>query len=111
MDIVLYLAVTAAVVISVGTVGNILVLALLIAPPATARLITANLTTMMVLSATFGALGIFFGLYIAWAFDLPAGASIVLLLSVWFLVVWALMPSIRTLQTSRAARVSKQPAS
>ncbi|MEY8209735.1 MULTISPECIES: anchored repeat-type ABC transporter permease subunit [Corynebacterium] len=111
MDIVLYLAVTAAVVISVGTVGNILVLALLIAPPATARLITSNLATMMVLSAAFGALGSFFGLYIAWAFDLPAGASIVLLLSVWFLVVWALMPSIRTLQTTRAARVSRQPAS
>ena len=37
LDLVLYLCVTAAVVISVGTIGNILVLALLISQAATAR--------------------------------------------------------------------------
>ena len=54
IDVVLYLAVTAAVVMSVRTVGNILVLALLITPAATARLWTDRLVVMMILSAVIG---------------------------------------------------------
>lgn len=92
LDIVLYLAVTAAVVISVGTIGNILVLALLITPAATARQLTSRLTTMFWLAAGIGAGASFFGIYLAWAMDLPAGATIVLLLTACFLVVWALSP-------------------
>lgn len=57
LDLVLYLADTAAVVISVSTIGNILVLALLITPAATARLLTDRLPAMMALSAALGALG------------------------------------------------------
>ncbi|ERS57698.1 anchored repeat-type ABC transporter, permease subunit [Corynebacterium sp. KPL1818] len=96
LDIILYLCVTAAVVISVSTIGNILVLALLITPAATARLLTANLTTMMFLSAIIGAVCSFFGIYLAWAIDLPAGATIVLTLTVLFLIVWALHPFLRS---------------
>ncbi|MDU4634568.1 iron chelate uptake ABC transporter family permease subunit, partial [Corynebacterium sp.] len=92
LDIILYLCVTAAVVISVSTIGNILVLALLITPAATARLLSANLTTMMWLSALIGALSSFLGIYLAWAIDLPAGATIVLTLTVIFLGVWAIHP-------------------
>ena len=92
LDIVLYLCVTGAVVISVGTIGNILVLALLITPAATARLITESLGSMMVTAAAIGSLGSFFGIYLAWAIDLPAGATIVLLLTACFLVAWAISP-------------------
>ena len=92
LDIMLYLCVTAAVVISVSTIGNILVLALLITPAATARLLTTHLATMMWLSALIGALSSFFGIYLAWAIDLPAGATIVLTLTVIFLSVWAIHP-------------------
>lgn len=87
-DVALYLAVTAAVVISVQTVGNILVIALLITPAATARLLARRLPTMMALAALFGALGTLVGMYLSWAIDLPAGATIVLVLTVWFAVVW-----------------------
>ena len=47
---------------------------------------------MMIASAVIGSLGSFFGIYLAWAIDLPAGATIVLLLTACFLVAWALSP-------------------
>ncbi len=88
LDLVLYLAVTAAVVISVSTIGNILVLALLITPAATARLLTDRLPAMMALSAALGALGSLLGLYLSWAAYLPTGAAIVLTVTAAFLAVW-----------------------
>lgn len=87
-DLVLYLAVTAAVVISASTIGNILVLALLITPAATARLLTDRLPAMMALSAALGALGSLLGLYLSWAADLPTGAAIALTVTAAFLAVW-----------------------
>ncbi|MCG7255345.1 anchored repeat-type ABC transporter permease subunit, partial [Corynebacterium hadale] len=57
LDLVLYLCVTAAVVISVQTIGNILVIALLVTPASAARLFTDNLETMMVLAALIGIVG------------------------------------------------------
>lgn len=92
LDIVLYLAVTAAVVISVRTVGNILVLALLVTPAATARLLSDRLSTMMWLSALVGALGCVVGMYLSWAANLPSGATIVLTLTGIFALVWLLAP-------------------
>ena len=88
LDLVLYIAVTGAVVISVRTIGNILVLALLVTPAATARLLTDRLATMMVLSAVFGCIGSFFGIYLSWALDVPTGATIVLAVTAMFAVAW-----------------------
>ena len=88
LDLVLYIAVTGAVVISVRTIGNILVLALLVTPAATARLLTDRLATMMVLSAVFGCIGSFFGIYLSWALDVPTGATIVLTVTAIFAVAW-----------------------
>lgn len=91
MDLALYLAVTAAVVISVRTVGNILVLALLVTPAATARLLTDRLPVMMLLSALIGAVGSVVGIYLSWAADLPTGAVIVLVITCIFFaaMVWS----------------------
>lgn len=102
LDLVLYLCVTAAVVMSVATIGNVLVLALLITPAATARLLTRDLRTLMVVSAALGALGSFVGIYLAWAIDLPAGATIVLVLTIFFLVAWALGSRLRVLTPERS---------
>lgn len=101
LDLVLYLCVTAAVVMSVATIGNVLVLALLITPAATARLLTRDLRTLMVVSAALGALGSFVGIYLAWAIDLPAGATIVLVLTIFFLAAWALGSRLRVLTPER----------
>lgn len=92
VDLVLYVLVTLAVVISVQTIGNILVLALLITPAATARLLTDRLGTMMILSPVIGGLSALLGLYLSWSWDLPTGGTIVLVLTVAFLLAWFLAP-------------------
>lgn len=92
LDIVLYVLVTLAVVISVQTIGNILVLALLITPAATARLLTDRLGTMMALGPTIGGLSALAGVYVSWSWDLPTGGTIVLVLTAVFLVAWVGAP-------------------
>lgn len=114
LDLVLYVLVTLAVVISVQTIGNILVLALLVTPAATARLLTDRLGTMMVLSPVIGAVGAVLGVYVSWSWDLPTGGTIVLVLTAAFLLAWALGPRRGVLARRRAAvgthaRVSDDP--
>lgn len=92
LDIVLYVLVTLAVVISVQTIGNILVLALLITPAAAARLLTDRLGIMMLLAPVIGAVSALVGLYVSWSWDLPTGGTIVLVLTVAFLAAWGLAP-------------------
>lgn len=92
LDLVLYVLVTLAVVISVQTIGNILVLALLVTPAATARLLTDRLGVMMTLAPALGGLSALVGLYISWSWDFPTGGTIVLVLTTDFLAVWLLAP-------------------
>jgi manganese/iron transport system permease protein len=92
LDIVLYVLVTLAVVISVQTIGNILVLALLITPAATARLLTDRLGIMMTLAPVIGGLSALVGLYISWSWDFPVGGTIVLVLTAVFLAAWVASP-------------------
>lgn len=99
LDLVLYLAVTAAVVISIRTIGNILVLALLITPAATARMLTDKLSTMMWLSALVGAIGSILGVYLSWALDYPTGATMVLV--IFFIFLWSWMQSLGTIKTKK----------
>lgn len=107
LDLVLYVLVTLAVVISVQTIGNVLVLALLITPAATARLLTDRLALMMLLAPAIGALSAFVGLYVSWSWDYPTGGTIVLVLTAWFLLAWFLAPRqgviARRLRRGRAA--------
>lgn len=105
LDIVLYVCVTLAVVMSLQTIGNVLVLALLVTPAATARLLTDRLGWMMVLSPTVGAAGATVGLYLSWSYDLPVGGTIVLVLTGAFLLAWFLGP-----RHGLVARVVGRPA-
>lgn len=92
LDLLLYVLVTLVVVIAVQSVGNILVLALLITPAATARLLTDRITTMMVLAPVLGATAAVVGIYLSWAANLPAGGAIVLTSTTVFLLAWLLAP-------------------
>ncbi|GAA5196207.1 anchored repeat-type ABC transporter permease subunit [Arthrobacter gyeryongensis] len=92
LDLALYVLVTLAVVISVQTIGNILVLALLVTPAATARLLTDRLGIMMLFAPFIGGLSALVGLYISWSWDFPTGATIVLVLTTVFLAAWLLAP-------------------
>jgi manganese/iron transport system permease protein len=88
LDVALYVLVTLAVVMAVQTIGNILVLALLITPAATARLLTDRLAVMMGLAPLIGALSALVGLYLSWSWDLPVGGTIVLTLTGAFLLAY-----------------------
>ncbi len=92
LDILLYVLVTLAVVISVQTIGNILVLALLITPAATARLLTDRLGIMMALAPLIGGLSALLGLYVSWSWDYPTGGTIVLVSTTFFLAAWFFAP-------------------
>lgn len=105
LDLLLYVLVTLAVVISIQTIGNILVLALLVTPAATARLLTDKLGTMMLLAPAVGVLSAFVGLYLSWSFDLPTGGTVVLVLSAFFLLAWLFAPRQGVLANRLRSRV------
>jgi manganese/iron transport system permease protein len=92
LDLVLYVCVTLAVVMSLRTIGNVLVFALLVTPAATARLLTDRLAPMMLVAPAIGAAGAVTGIYLSWSLDLPAGGTIVLVLTAAFLAAWFLAP-------------------
>jgi manganese/iron transport system permease protein len=92
LDLTLYVLVTLAVVMAVQTIGNILVLALLVTPAATARLLTDRLPVMMVLAPAIGAGCAATGLYLSWSWDLPVGGTIVLTLTAAFLLTYLTAP-------------------
>jgi manganese/iron transport system permease protein len=92
LDLMLYVLVTLAVVMAVQTIGNILVLALLITPAATARLLTDRLAVVMALAPAIGAGCALTGLYLSWSWDLPVGGTIVLTLTGAFLVAHLAAP-------------------
>ncbi len=78
-DGVLLVMVALALVAAFQTVGNVLVLALLLAPAATSRLLTTRLLPMMLIAALLGTTTSVVGLYISYWNDLPSGPTIVLL--------------------------------
>lgn len=72
------------VVVMIRAVGIILVIALLTIPPATAALFTRTMPSMMLLATLLSALFTSGGLLLSYWFDLPSGATIILLSAVGF---------------------------
>ncbi|MCG8385757.1 MAG: metal ABC transporter permease [Cytophagales bacterium] len=77
-------AVSITTVASFESVGAILVVALLIAPPATAYLLTEDLKKMMILSTLLGVLISITGYYLAAAFDGPIAGGMATMAGVFF---------------------------
>lgn len=78
LHLVMLVMVALAVVIGFRVVGSLLVLGLLIAPPAAASLVTKRLPAMMAVSAAIAAASAPLGLLVSWHLDVAAGGSIVL---------------------------------
>ena len=74
-------------------VGAILVVALMIAPAASAYLLTTNLTKMIVLACFFGVFSAIAGYWMANYLDASIAGSIATMLGVVFLVVYLFAPS------------------
>ncbi|MFQ5380515.1 MAG: metal ABC transporter permease [Dehalococcoidia bacterium] len=93
LDILLLLLLATTIVISLQTVGNVLMLALLVAPPATARLLTDRFERMLILSMAGGALSGVAGLFISYHLDTSAGGTVVLTATALFMVAFLLAPT------------------
>lgn len=68
-----------AVVLSFKVVGIFLISALLIIPPVSALLVAGSFKQVLWLSAVFGVLSVWAGVFLSFAFDIPSGASIILM--------------------------------
>ncbi len=93
------------IVISLQTVGNVLVLAMLVTPAATARLLTVRLSTMVAISALIGGVAGVSGLYISYYLGISSGASIVLVATAIFVVVFLFAPGTGAITTRIARRL------
>ncbi len=102
-DQVFLLLLSLTIVISLQTVGNVLVLAMLVTPAATARLLTVRLWPMIATSALVGAISGVVGLYVSYYQGVSSGASIVLVATAIFLAVFLFAPGTGAI-TARVAR-------
>jgi manganese/iron transport system permease protein len=93
------------IVVSIQTVGNVLVLAMLVTPAATARLLTTRLAPMVAISSAVGALAGVAGLYGSYYLGVSSGASIVLVATVIFLLVFLFAPRTGAVTTAVARRL------
>ena len=73
-------------------VGSILVVALMIAPPATAYLLTDGLARLLLLAAATGAAAAFSGYWLAYALDASIAGSMATMSGVLFALAWAFAP-------------------
>ena len=55
-------------------------------------LFTDRLDTMMLIAAAFGVVGSVLGVWLAWAYDSPTGATIVLSVTALFALSWLFAP-------------------
>jgi manganese/iron transport system permease protein len=93
LDALLLLLLTLTIVIGIQAVGIILVLAMLVTPAATARLIVDRFAPMMLLGAGIGcAVGVI-GYYVSFYAGTASGGTIVLVATGLFLVVFFASPS------------------
>ena len=88
----LLIIIALTIVISIQTVGVVLVAAMLVTPGATAYLLVKRLHFMMLISAGIGIISSFAGLYISYYANIASGASIVLTATGIFVLVFLFSP-------------------
>ena len=102
----LMLMVSVTAVAAFDAVGSVLVVALMITPPAAAYLLTNRLSRMLLYSAALAAAGALAGFWMAWFLDANIAGSIATMLGMLFLGVFLLAPE-RGL-VAQAARRGRQ---
>ena len=85
------------IVTAIQAVGIVLVVALLVTPPATAFLLTSRFHHMILASAGIGALSALLGIYLSYYLDLASGAAIILVATAIFFLTLALTGRARKL--------------
>ena len=93
-------------VASFESVGAILVVGLLVVPPATAYLLTDRLHIMILLSAGIGVISTVLGYYAAYLLDASIAGCMVTVAGILFVLVFLFFPEARHRRSSQAARSS-----
>ncbi len=104
LDLLLLTLTALTVVVAFKAVGDILVIALLITPAATARLFTDRLVPMALLAALLGIAASVVGVYVGYERGVSAGGTIVLISTGTFFVAWLLAPRHGILTVGMARR-------
>jgi zinc transport system permease protein len=78
-DYLLSILIAVTVVVAIKLVGIVLIAAFLVIPAAAARLISHTFRSMTIVAITLGITGVVVGLIISYYFNLPSGATIILL--------------------------------
>lgn len=78
VNLVLVLITSVAIVLAFKVVGIFLISALLIIPPVAALLISRTFKQVLLWAALFGAMSVWAGIWLSFVFDIPSGATIIL---------------------------------
>jgi ABC-type Mn2+/Zn2+ transport system permease subunit len=89
MNYVFIIALTVTVALSIRLLGIILVTALIVVPPASARNLSRNLRQQIILSIVLGLFGGVLGIIFSYQFNAPCGPSIVLTCILFFVLTLA----------------------
>ena len=93
LDALLLVLLTVTIVVSIQAVGIILVLAMLVTPAATARLLVDRFVPMLVLGSIIGAAVGLIGYYASFHLGTASGGTIVLVATALFLIAFVASPS------------------
>ncbi|MBV9792272.1 MAG: metal ABC transporter permease [Chloroflexi bacterium] len=78
LDALLFALLALTIVVALQTVGNVMVVALLVVPAATGRLLTRSLPPLMAWAALIGSLSTIVGVYVSYYANIASGGAIVL---------------------------------
>lgn len=87
LEYLLFILIAFSIVILIKVVGIILVIALLTIPPAIAKLFTYNLRNIMIYSILNGIVFSILGLMISYYYNIPSGATIILISVIGYLIL------------------------
>jgi len=88
---ILVLLIALTVVLAMKVVGIMLISALLILPPVTALQISRSFKATIIISALSGILSVISGIFVSFALNLPAGATIVIINFVFFIAAFTVV--------------------
>jgi manganese/iron transport system permease protein len=86
----------ATITVTLRSIGGLLIFSLILNPAAAAYQLTYNLKRMFLISAGFGILSCWLGLFVSYAFNIPSGATIVIASSLIFMLAAVFSPKRKT---------------
>ncbi len=92
LELFLYIIIAATVVVSLPAVGNILVLAFLVTPSATARLFTNRFYVLMPVAIGLGIVSSIVGIYLDYYANVAGSAGVVVVATVFFIIGLVISP-------------------